>query len=415
MWKPKYQRNNKGFTFTELLVTIGIIAALAGIGTIAVVKIRGTTNQVTCMNNMKAISNGLQLHYNDYKVFPDDGYPDDTDDQYPLAVELSDYIDILKTFICPLDKDQVSIDNLASYDPFYVKRTSADQTEKIEQLAIGCPRHRDNNSSTSLFSTGYTEITKVGAVLANGQVIPADGDSNQRKISNVNDVMTFDDGSAVTIASSGAGYGVFLTQSVRLSDGTLYSIIRIQGDGTINTTVTSGSKFEVVTPSAIVGVRGTVFTVQTSNGGATTDVTIISGKVVVIDRASGETNTLKSGSAVLTATVDKNEHDHYHWHADGTYHSHPHSGQKNAHHGEKDGKQKLVKLEKKQKKWGSGEADDDDKVVVCHLPGTNDEKTKEISQGDLAQHLAHGDSLGACPGVSENYVGWEWKKWWKKK
>ncbi|MEK6766144.1 MAG: prepilin-type N-terminal cleavage/methylation domain-containing protein, partial [Planctomycetota bacterium] len=73
MWKPKYQRNNKGFTFTELLVTIGIIAALAGIGTIAVVKIRGTTNQVTCMNNMKAISNGLQLHFNDYKVFPDDG------------------------------------------------------------------------------------------------------------------------------------------------------------------------------------------------------------------------------------------------------------------------------------------------------------------------------------------------------
>ena len=151
MWKPKYQRNNKGFTFTELLVTIGIIAALAGIGTIAVVKIRGTTNQVTCMNNMKAISNGLQLHYNDYKVFPDDGYPDDTNDQFPLAVELSDYIDIMKTFICPLDKDQVSIDNLASYDPFYVKRTSADQTEKVEELAIGCPRHRDNNSSTSLF------------------------------------------------------------------------------------------------------------------------------------------------------------------------------------------------------------------------------------------------------------------------
>ena len=111
--------------------------------------------------------------------------------------------------------------------------------------------------------------------------------------------MTFDDGSAVTITNAGAKYnGVFLTQSVRLSDGTLYSIIRIQGDGTINTTVTSGSKFEVVTPSAIVGVRGTVFTVQTSNGGATTDVTIISGKVVVIDRASGETNTLKSSSAV---------------------------------------------------------------------------------------------------------------------
>ena len=412
MWKPKYQRYNKGFTFTELLVTIGIIAALAGIGTIAVVKIRGTTNQVTCMNNMKNISSGLQLHYNDYKIFPDDGYPDDTNDQYPLAVELSDYISTVKTFICPLDKDQTSIDNLASYDPYYVKRTGAGQTEKVEQLAIGCPRHRDNNSSTSLFSTGYTEITKVGATLANGQVIPPDGNSNQRKISNVNDVMTFDDGSAVTIASAVANYNVFLTQSVRLSDGTLYSIIRVQGDGSITTTVTSGSKFEVVTPSAIVGVRGTVFTVQTSNGGATTDVTIITGKVIVTDRASGETNTLESDSAVLAATVDKNEHDHYHWHDDGTYHSHPHPGRKNAHHGENDGKKKLVKLEEKQKKW-SGE-EEENKVVVCHMPGTNDEETKEISQGNLAGHLAHGDYEGACSGVSENYVGWKWKKWWKK-
>ena len=257
MWKPKYQRNNKGFTLTELIITILIIAVIAGIGTIAVVKIRGSTRQVTCMSNLKAVSSALQLYYNDYKVFPDDGYPDNAEDMYPLAVELSDYISILDTYLCPLDDDATSIANLSSYDPFYVKRTSADQTEKIEQLAVGCPRHRQNDSSTSLFSTGYTEITKVGTVLANGQAIPPDGNSSQRKISNVNDVMTFADGSIVTITSSVANYGVYLMQSDRLSDGTLYSIIRIHGDGTIDNTVATcvQARFQNTGQSCIAGKR----------------------------------------------------------------------------------------------------------------------------------------------------------------
>lgn len=45
MRKQKFKNRNKGFTLIEMLVTIGIIATLAGIGVIAVSKIRGTNNQ----------------------------------------------------------------------------------------------------------------------------------------------------------------------------------------------------------------------------------------------------------------------------------------------------------------------------------------------------------------------------------
>ncbi|MCP4252903.1 MAG: prepilin-type N-terminal cleavage/methylation domain-containing protein [Candidatus Scalindua sp.] len=339
MWKFYFKGINRGFTLIELLITIGIVSVLIGIGTIAIVKIRGSTKQVTCMSNLKNISNALQLYYNDYKVFPDDGYPDDASDLYPLYVDLEAYISNEKAFVCPEDNDPVSSTNFESYDPFYVARTSSTQTESIEQLAIGCPRHRKNDSSTSLFSTGSTEITKVGTVLANGLEIPPDGDSSQRKISTLGEVMEFKDSSTVTIDISVANYEVFLVQSVRLSDGTLYSIIRVQGDGTISTTVTTGSKFEILTPSAIVGVRGTVFTVTTSNNGSSTDTTITQGEVVVIDRASGESTTLTPGPAD-NKKVAKAEHIHAHWHADGTYHNHSHPKKKQAHHGKRKGKRK---------------------------------------------------------------------------
>ncbi|MGR3303820.1 MAG: prepilin-type N-terminal cleavage/methylation domain-containing protein [Candidatus Scalindua sp.] len=345
MRKRKYKNRNKGFTLIELLVTISIVAILAGIGTIAVVKIRGTTHQVTCMKNLKSISSGLQLYYNDFMVFPDDGYPydaedgsDDGDDLYPLSTELAGYINNKSTFVCPEDKDPTSTGNFASYDPYYVARTSSALTDTIDQLSIGCPRHRGNNSSTSLFSSSSTEITKIGTVLANGQEIPPDGTTAERTINSVGDVMTFDDWSTVTITNnSGGSYGCILIQSVQLADGTLYSIIKVQDDGIIDVQVTSGSKFEVVTPSAIVGVRGTEFTVQTSNSGGSTDVTITSGKVIVIDRASGETNTLTPGSTP-SSTISKDEHFHEHWHAGGTKHTHAHPKKKNAHHGKKKGK-----------------------------------------------------------------------------
>jgi hypothetical protein len=328
------------------------------------------------------------LYYNDYMTFPDDGYPDDGDDLYPLSTDLAGYINNKSTFVCPEDKDITSTANFASYDPYYVARNSSYGTD---ELAIGCPRHRGGSNSTSAFSTGSTEITKVGAVQVNGQEVPPDGTTAQRTISSDGDTMLFDDGSTVTIAGPppGGSYGCILVQSVQLADGTLYSIVKVQDNGTIDVQVTSGSKFEVVTPSAIVGVRGTEFTVATSSNGSETGyqtvVTHTSGIVVVTDRETGKPTTLQSGGTTSTTTGDVPLHPHYHTHANGERHMHSHPSQNNAHHGKP-----LAGND------DEGNVADPGDITICHKPGTSAEKTMVINPSALSGHLGHGDTEGAC-------------------
>ena len=387
MWKNRYEDNSRGFTLIEVLITIGIIGILIAIGFKTVGKVRGANSQTTCINNLRALSQGLQVYYNDYMSFPEDGYPDDGDDIYPLSTELAKYINDKSTFVCPEDTNTTSTAAFASYDPYYVARKGSYDSN---ELALGCPRHRGAKNSTTAFSSGSTEITTVGKVLTNGQEIPPDGTTAQRKISNVNDTMTFDDGSTVTVTNkSGGSYGCFLVQSVRLSDGTLYSIVKVQDSGTIDVQVTSGSKFEVVTPSAIVGVRGTEFTVVTSNNGSEvgyqTDISLTSGIVVVTDRETGDVATLKSGGRTSTTTGNVPMHSHYHTHANGERHMHDHPPQNQAHHG---------------KPVGGTDDDsstpDQDDVTICHKPGTSAEKTMVIDASALSDHLGHGDTEGAC-------------------
>jgi len=389
MWKGKCKGKNRGFTLIEVLVTIGIIAVLAGIGVVTIGKVRGANSQTTCISNLRSLSQGLQSYYNDYMAFPNDGYPDDGDDMYPLSTELASYIKDKSTFICPEDNNTTSISNFASYDPYYVARKGSYDSN---ELALGCPRHRGAKNSTTAFSTGSTEITSVGTVLdKNGQEIPPDGTTAQRTISSVNDTLNFVDGSTVTIENkSGGSYGCFLVQSVRLSDGTLYSIVKVQDSGTIDVQVTTGSKFEVVTPSAIVGVRGTEFTVTTSDNasetGYQTVVTQTDGIVVVTDRETGNVTTLKTGGTTSTTTGNAPLHSHYHTHVNGERHMHEHPSQNQAHH--------------KKPKAGTDDdttsADPDD-VTICHKPGTAAEKTMTIDSSGLSDHLGHGDTLGSCP------------------
>ncbi len=376
MWKQKYKNRSRGFTLIELLVTIGIIGILAGIGVVTVGKIRATTQQTKCVSNLRGISQGLQLYYNDHMSFPEDGYPDDANDLYPLSTDLASYINSKSTFVCPEDEDTTSTGNFASYDPYYVARkTSYGENE----LAIGCPRHRGGNNSTSLLSTGSTEITKIGTVLANGQEVPPDGTTSQRTINSVNDVMEFDDGSTVTVINaSGGSYGCFLIQSVRLADGTLYSIVKVQDNGSIDVQVTSGSKFEIVTPSAIVGVRGTEFTVTTSSNGTMagyqTDVWLDTGTVTVLDRETGGTTLLTDGGTTIVATGDTALHSHYHAHADGTWHSHEHPSLNNAHHGK-------------------------------HIPGTEGVEEEEEDNDSDGYTVAQGDCDDTDP---DEYPGQTW-------
>ena len=335
--KLKYKSNN-GFTLIELLVTIAIIGVLAAILLSTIFKLKESTRQVVCKNNLHEISLGLQMYYDDKKSFPQDGYPFDENDTVPLYSELEEYANSKGIFICPQDKVQTSISNFASYDAYYVARSD---TYGEDEIVIGCPRHTGARKAMSLFNDGHVQTTTTGTVLSNGQKIEHDGTTDQRTISNVNDKLTFADGSEVTITQSSGGYGAFLVQSVTLGDGTLYSIVRVQKDGIIDVQVTSGSKFEIITPNAIVGVRGTRFTVETDNLGFTTNVNLVNGIVTVMNRKTGGKTVLAAGGTT-SITVSEN-------------------------------------------------------VVICHMPGTPFEQTMTIPPSALGGHFGHGDTMGACP------------------
>lgn len=298
--KNPFTGNKKGFSLIEIMITMTIVAILGGVATVAILRERSSFHQAVCRSNLRQISQGMQIYYNENGKFPQDGYPDDDDDPLPLSTELANYVPVKKTFLCPEDDDPVSTANFASYDPYYVARKDP---YDVDKLLIGCPHHRGAKKATNLLGAGATNITNIDTVLVNGQEIPQDGTSAERTMSNVDDEMTFSDGSRVKITASQAGYGTYLVQSVRLADGTLYSIIRVKDEGAIDVQVTAGSKFEVVTPSAVLGVRGTRFTVGTLNANNTTIVTLITGTVDVLDRKTGAEIELSIGGTT-TITID---------------------------------------------------------------------------------------------------------------
>ena len=43
MWKLKDKERNKGFTLTEVIVTMGVIGILASLGVVGIGKVKGTT------------------------------------------------------------------------------------------------------------------------------------------------------------------------------------------------------------------------------------------------------------------------------------------------------------------------------------------------------------------------------------
>ena len=279
-------RSLRAFTVTELLVSVGIIGIVASMSMTAVMKATASYRAAQCISNQRQISHALQLFYNDHRTFPPDS------PSAAMQDSLSDYLEAPAVFKCPSDADPDSTD---SYQPYYVRRATADGGTLF---TLGCPRHQNARKGASLFCDGSAELLPLGAVSANGQRIAQNLPAEGRTITSGN--MAFEDQSALNVTSAQAGYGVTLIQSCRLGDGTLYTIVRVTGDGQINVSVTPGSKFEVVTPSAIVGVRGTVFTITTSNSGTVTAATVSQGRVWVQDRVRGRTIELAASQSTTT-------------------------------------------------------------------------------------------------------------------
>jgi len=100
---------NRGFTLTELLVTIAIIAVVAGIGWPVSQAMIGRARQAACLGKLRAIGTGLELYVQEHNQ----RYPDieamrktRAGGEAVLEVVLAPYLGESDAFHCPADKTQ---------------------------------------------------------------------------------------------------------------------------------------------------------------------------------------------------------------------------------------------------------------------------------------------------------------------
>jgi hypothetical protein len=261
------------FTLVELLITTAIIGILTTMIVAATYRSMAFHQAQLCMANQRQIGLALHLYYNKHHILPPDV---GTTLRRALARILPDP----HVFKCPADKEPNWRD---SYAPYYVRRTDV---EKGEVYVLGCPRHR---SGVRTFQNSRATMSALAPVTADGRVIDQAASIIERTITD--GTLAFDDGSRATIRSAEGGYGITVVQSFRLSDGSLYTVIRVWGNGNLDISVTPGARFEVLTPSALIGVQGTRFRVATADRGGRTRVDVLQGAVVVQGRKPGSSRT----------------------------------------------------------------------------------------------------------------------------
>ena len=262
-----------GFTMVELVVIIGLVLVLASFAVSMLLKARTVSKDIVCMNNLKQISEALQMYRSDIGELPSDIYP-----------SLMAYVgNSAQVFKCPADKSN----SPNSYGAFYIARNLAD----TNKLILGCPRHKDK--SIALFGWPQFNVGHAGKVLWNGKEVEQ-GTVVQ------GGTLLFEDGTQVAV-SEGLNVGVML--STTDPNKNLYSTICIQdGDaGSVTVNHTGTSQFEVVTPSLITGVAGTAFTVTTywpdpnDPSSCKTRVECTAGKIYTENRTTDEITTISSG------------------------------------------------------------------------------------------------------------------------
>lgn len=100
-------KNSRGFTLTEVLVVIAIIAALTGVGYPVTRSFVAKSRQAACLGQLRSLGAGLQLYLQDHQqVLPNlaSGRGSKSDEAPVLEVVLLPYLESADVFQCPADK-----------------------------------------------------------------------------------------------------------------------------------------------------------------------------------------------------------------------------------------------------------------------------------------------------------------------
>jgi len=264
-------KNNtgRGFTLSELIASMGVIAVLAAVLFPVFAGARDSARLVRCTANLHQIAVAAQVYYQDHHGSP----------MNSLLASLGPYVDSAGVFVCPVDHD-----SLDSYSAFFVGRY---RPAAATEFVVGCPRHSKGRKAAVICGKAKTEIGLMGAVTHNEANIGI-GEFVE------GGVLNFADGSRVDVQD---GLSVVVLTSVTTQGG-LHSVVWIPegSKGSVDVTVTPGSRFEVVTPEIVAAVRGTSFRVAVykTRGYPATSVSVAEGEVEVECR-------LKPGIVVLNA------------------------------------------------------------------------------------------------------------------
>lgn len=100
------QRWRPGFTLTEVLVVLVIIAALAAIAVPIGRSVMARSRNVACLSNLRQIGTGLEAYLQDHaQTMPEiaAGRKGKSEDTPVLETELASYLSNPETFHCPAD------------------------------------------------------------------------------------------------------------------------------------------------------------------------------------------------------------------------------------------------------------------------------------------------------------------------
>lgn len=268
----------KGFSLIETLI-LSFIAVTVGVLIVGLVSnSREFARTLTCVNNMRTISQAIENYQIDWK-------------ETPVSLEnlMPQYITNPKILHCPNDKHPGN-----SYEKFYVARHFYE--DDANKLFLVCNRHYKGKKTVVSYLSYAVDISKTQKVYWNG--IPVDF-GQEYKGGN----LTFVDGTKVS-SSSSTEVGVLTSFSD--SEGKIYSVIYVpEGENaSLNVNHNGNSEFEVITPAVIAGVEGTKFNVRnywlnTSPPSCRTEISVAEGTVKVEERSQDRRFKIKSGKKLL--------------------------------------------------------------------------------------------------------------------